>query len=220
MRYHSINIKRINAVIKDLWNKTYKGHDITNIEIKADAAASSRSVGSFQYSLVMKKGNAVIDMRQRCSAGQKVRTRVHGHMHLHSQAVCRVRALCGGVLLVFQEYLHAMHLQVLASLVIRLALAEVYGMKCGVMALDEPTTNLDGRHKESLARALADIIETRSRDRSNFQLILITHDRAFVDLLHQYQVCVCVCVCVCVRVVCVLCARAIVHAPHACLFVG
>lgn len=76
----------------------------------------------------------------------------------------------------------------LASLVIRLALAEVYGMKCGVMALDEPTTNLDKRHKESLARALADIIETRSRDHSNFQLILITHDREFVNVLQQFQV--------------------------------
>lgn len=74
MKYHAFNIKRINAVIKDLWNKTYKGNDITSIEIKADATASARSVSSFQYSLVMKKGNAEIDMRQRCSAGQKVRS--------------------------------------------------------------------------------------------------------------------------------------------------
>jgi len=79
-------------------------------------------------------------------------------------------------------------LQVLASIVIRLALAEVYGLKCGVMALDEPTTNLDQTHKESLARALADIIESRSRDHSNFQLILITHDRDFVNQLLQFQV--------------------------------
>ena len=79
----------------------------------------------------------------------------------------------------------------LASLVIRLALADKYGINCGVMALDEPTTNLDRRHKESLARALADIIETRSREASNFQLILITHDRNFVDMLQQFQVCAC-----------------------------
>ena len=181
MKYHSNNLKRINAVVKDLWQKTfvfkvaftlnierhkqchmhaslfshfylflvsrYKGNDISEIEIKADASANSRSVGSFQYSVVMRKGGAEMPMRQRCSAGQKV----------------------------------------LASLVIRLALADIYGAKCSIMALDEPTTNLDKRHKDSLARALADIIEQRSKF-ANFQLILITHDRSFVDTLQQFQV--------------------------------
>ena len=33
--------------------------------------------------------------------------------------------------------------QVLASLLIRLALAETFCLQCGVLALDEPTTNLD-----------------------------------------------------------------------------
>ncbi len=33
--------------------------------------------------------------------------------------------------------------QVLASLVIRLALAESFCLNCGILALDEPTTNLD-----------------------------------------------------------------------------
>eukprot|EP00967_Tisochrysis_lutea_P131101 scaffold227555_cov18-Tisochrysis_lutea.AAC.1 len=34
-------------------------------------------------------------------------------------------------------------LQVLACLVIRLALAETFCLNCGILALDEPTTNLD-----------------------------------------------------------------------------
>jgi DNA repair exonuclease SbcCD ATPase subunit len=33
--------------------------------------------------------------------------------------------------------------QVLACLIIRLALAETFCLNCGVLALDEPTTNLD-----------------------------------------------------------------------------
>jgi hypothetical protein len=37
--------------------------------------------------------------------------------------------------------------QVLASLVIRMALAETFCLDCGIMALDEPTTNLDERNK-------------------------------------------------------------------------
>lgn len=51
----------------------------------------------------MYSGGVELDMRGRCSAGQKV----------------------------------------LASLLIRLALAETFCVACGILALDEPTTNLD-----------------------------------------------------------------------------
>jgi hypothetical protein len=51
----------------------------------------------------MDTGGVELDMRGRCSAGQKV----------------------------------------LACLVIRLALAETFCLNCGILALDEPTTNLD-----------------------------------------------------------------------------
>lgn len=44
--------------------------------------------------------------------------------------------------------------KVLASIVIRLALAETFCLNCGIMALDEPTTNLDRDNIESLATAL------------------------------------------------------------------
>jgi len=63
----------------------------------------------------MVKGSTTLDMRGRCSAGQKV----------------------------------------LASLVIRLALADAFGLNCGILALDEPTTNLDRHNVESLATSLA-----------------------------------------------------------------
>ncbi|OWK12284.1 hypothetical protein Celaphus_00003385, partial [Cervus elaphus hippelaphus] len=43
---------------------------------------------------------------------------------------------------------------VLASLIIRLALAETFCLNCGILALDEPTTNLDRENIESLAHAL------------------------------------------------------------------
>jgi DNA repair exonuclease SbcCD ATPase subunit len=41
--------------------------------------------------------------------------------------------------------------QVLASLIIRMALAETFSSKCGVLALDEPTTNLDEDNIASLS---------------------------------------------------------------------
>ncbi|CAF5083943.1 unnamed protein product, partial [Rotaria sp. Silwood1] len=44
--------------------------------------------------------------------------------------------------------------KVLASLIIRLALAEAFCLNCGILALDEPTTNLDFENIDGLAQAL------------------------------------------------------------------
>ena len=66
---------------------------------------------SYNYRVVMTKNNnsnVRIDMKGRCSAGQRV----------------------------------------LACIVIRLALAETFGVQCGTLALDEPTVNLDYRNKK------------------------------------------------------------------------
>jgi DNA repair protein RAD50 len=66
--------------------------------------------------------------------------------------------------------------------VIRLALAETFCLNCGILALDEPTTNLDEANKLGLAHALSLIILNRQRQH-NFQLICITHDEDFVRLI-------------------------------------
>jgi DNA repair protein RAD50 len=76
--------------------------------------------------------------------------------------------------------------QVLASLIIRLALAETFCLNCGILALDEPTTNLDTPNAESLAAALLRIMEDR-KAQENFQLIVITHDERFAQLIGQRQ---------------------------------
>lgn len=72
--------------------------------------------------------------------------------------------------------------RVLASLIIRLALAETFGQHCSLLALDEPTTNLDRENIAAFARALANIIQMR-RAQHNYQLIVITHDEEFVEEL-------------------------------------
>ena len=59
--------------------------------------------------------------------------------------------------------------KVLASLIIRLALAETFGLHCGILALDEPTTNLDRANIESLAEALTNILRLR-RSQTGFQV--------------------------------------------------
>jgi DNA repair protein RAD50 len=63
----------------------------------------------------MIRDDVELDMRGRCSAGQKV----------------------------------------LTSIIIRLALAETFGLNCGILALDEPTTNLDKDNIQSLGESLA-----------------------------------------------------------------
>ena len=49
-----------------------------------------------------------------------------------------------------------------------------------MIALDEPTTNLDVENAESLAAALNNIIDFR-KNQKNFQLIVITHDEKFLS---------------------------------------
>jgi DNA repair protein RAD50 len=93
---------------------------------------------SYNYRVVMMKGETELDMRGRCSAGQKVGRTVSGDLLSHR---------------IFSK--------VLASLVIRLALAETFCLNCGILALDEPTTNLDRANVESFASALVKLIESR-----------------------------------------------------------
>uniref|UniRef100_A0ACB8EJC5 DNA repair protein rad50 n=2 Tax=Sphaerodactylus townsendi TaxID=933632 RepID=A0ACB8EJC5_9SAUR len=149
MTFHSMKMEEINKMIRDLWRSTYRGQDIEYIEIRSDAdenASASVKRRSYNYRVVMIKGDTALDMRGRCSAGQKV----------------------------------------LASLIIRLALAESFCLNCGILALDEPTTNLDRENIESLAHALVEIIKNRSQQH-NFQLLVITHDEDFVELLGRSE---------------------------------
>ncbi|XP_074865462.1 DNA repair protein RAD50 [Carettochelys insculpta] len=149
MTFHSMKMEEINKIIRDLWRNTYRGQDIEYIEIRSDAdenVSASDKRRSYNYRVVMIKGATALDMRGRCSAGQKV----------------------------------------LASLIIRLALAETFCLNCGILALDEPTTNLDRENIESLAHALVEIIKSRSQQR-NFQLLVITHDEDFVELLGRSE---------------------------------
>ena len=158
LKYHGKRMEEINKLINYYWSMTYKGNDIKYIEIRSDYEKIGKS-RNYNYKIVFginrnynnnsRKNNnnnneeiEELDMRGRCSAGQKI----------------------------------------LASIIIRLALAETFCNNCGILCLDEPTTNLDEENSKSLAKSLRDIIQSRSDDQ-NFQLVVITHDPVFVDLL-------------------------------------
>lgn len=87
--------------------------DIDTIEIRSDQEGL-RANQAYNYRVVMMQRGRALDMRNRCSAGQKV----------------------------------------LASIIIRLALAESFSLNCGILALDEPTTNLDEANVNQLAYSL------------------------------------------------------------------
>jgi DNA repair protein RAD50 len=94
MKYHSLKMEEINSIAGQLWIDTYQGTDVDTIMIRSenDTASSTSTRKSYNYRLVMAKQDAEMDMRGRCSAGQRV----------------------------------------LASIIIRLALAECFGINCGV----------------------------------------------------------------------------------------
>lgn len=79
--------------------------------------------------------------------------------------------LCAAPIVVY-TLIYLFCLQVLASLIIRLALSETFCLNCGVLALDEPTTNLDGPNAESLASALVRL-EARILLCTPFYLLLL-----------------------------------------------
>lgn len=147
MKYHSLKMEEINRIIDELWKKTYSGTDVDTILIRSDDE-SGKANRSYNYRVCMVKQDVELDMRGRCSAGQKV----------------------------------------LASIIIRLALAECFGVNCGIIALDEPTTNLDQENVQALARSLGSIISARKQQK-NFQLIIITHDEEFLRYMNGSEHC-------------------------------
>ena len=71
MKYHSMKMEEINRILNELWSQTYKGSDISTIAIKSDVNLQAKGNRSYNYRVVMVKESSELDMRGRCSAGQK-----------------------------------------------------------------------------------------------------------------------------------------------------
>ena len=99
MKYHSMKMEEINRIAGELWQSTYQGTDVDTILIRSEAE-NATAKRQYNYRVCMVKQDAEMDMRGRCSAGQRV----------------------------------------LASIIIRLALAECFGVNCGVSCSLKPCT--------------------------------------------------------------------------------
>lgn len=148
LKFHSEKMNKINRLIRELWRSIYRGNDIDYVQIQTNEMKHSSAdvKRSYDYRVVQSKNDIELDMRGRCSAGQRV----------------------------------------LACLIIRIALAETFSANCGVLALDEPTTNLDQNNIVSLCEALNKIVEERQGENS-FMLLIITHDEEFISSLGRIK---------------------------------
>lgn len=139
--FHKCKMEEINKLLMKFWEIAYQGKDIDYIKILSDEEERSATDKrrSYNYRVAMIRNGKEMDMKGRCSAGQKV----------------------------------------LASLIIRLALAVIFCRHFAVLTLDEPTTNLDKANIHSFAKAVISLIKSNR----NFQIIIITHDEEFLDCL-------------------------------------
>uniref|UniRef100_A0A1I7XLY5 SMC_N domain-containing protein n=1 Tax=Heterorhabditis bacteriophora TaxID=37862 RepID=A0A1I7XLY5_HETBA len=147
IQFHSNKMTAINEILDDLWRKI----GFT----RSEGVSAGEKRKAYDYRVVMLvEGGIEIDMRERCSAGQKM----------------------------------------LASILIRIALADVFGGMCSIIALDEPTTNLDSCKVEHMAEMLNDLIAARRNDDSQgisigkqFQVCLIILDIVFMAKYHCFS---------------------------------
>lgn len=72
----------------------------------------------------------------------------------------------------------------LASIILRMTLAELFVKDLAFIALDEPTANLDTRNAESLAKAIGIYVKRRLKSGLNLQWIIITHNDQFLRILN------------------------------------
>ncbi|CAD8088254.1 unnamed protein product [Paramecium sonneborni] len=71
---HGQKMKEINKFLFDTWQKIYNGQDIKFIEVKFDEIPNQKKISKkYNYRLVMRTmNNTEIDMKGRCSMGQKM----------------------------------------------------------------------------------------------------------------------------------------------------
>ncbi|KAI2801275.1 DNA repair protein rad50 [Blomia tropicalis] len=139
--FHKRKMEEINKLLKQFWQVANQEKDDDYIIIRSEEEERSASDKrrTYNYRVVMVRNGQEMDMKGRCSAGEKV----------------------------------------LASLVIRLALAVIFGQNFPVIILDEPTTNLnDTANICSFGNAVISLI-----DHYKFQFIITSHDEEFIQFL-------------------------------------
>ena len=69
LAFHTAKMSDINKIVKELWQKTYRGQDIDYIKIKADA--DHGAARSYNYRVIMVAGGAEARHARPLLGGQK-----------------------------------------------------------------------------------------------------------------------------------------------------
>ncbi|VDM80344.1 unnamed protein product [Strongylus vulgaris] len=186
IQFHTEKMAAINSILDDLWRKVYNGSDIQTIRIKSECVTSTEKRKAYDYRVVMIVNDGVeLDMRDRCSAGQKMLACI-----LIRIALADVFGGMCSIIALDEPTTNLDAIKMLACILIRIALADVFGGMCSIIALDEPTTNLDAIKVHHIAAMLNSLVAVRRRGYSTsdgqkkpFQMIIITHDDHLVDKL-------------------------------------
>lgn len=152
--YHEEKQQIINETLQEYWREIYHGNDIDTIFVRSEIYGDDTITTT----------NTVKNIFR----GKKFRYRVV--MRLHNGIEMDMRGRC------------SLGQKMLASLLIRIAVADAFCTECAILTLDEPTTNLDKENSTLLGNALVDLIQKRLYNK-HFQLIIITHDQQFVEQL-------------------------------------
>lgn len=72
IEYHEERMSTVNKIMGKLWKHVYKGTDTSSIEICTEPTEVSNNRRSYNYKLIQTKHGCKMDMKGRCSAGQKV----------------------------------------------------------------------------------------------------------------------------------------------------
>ena len=73
IQFHEERMNTVNKIMKQLWTLVYGGNDTSAIQIRVQ---TTEGIGdkkrSYNYKLVQVKRSTEMDMKGKCSAGQKV----------------------------------------------------------------------------------------------------------------------------------------------------
>lgn len=64
----------VNKIMQKLWRHVYKGTDTSSIQIRMEPTEMGVIKRSYNYKLIQTKHGCEMDMKGRCSAGQRVRS--------------------------------------------------------------------------------------------------------------------------------------------------
>ncbi|PPQ65393.1 hypothetical protein CVT26_000018 [Gymnopilus dilepis] len=163
MKYHGLKMEEVNDTMKHLWNKTYQGTDIDGIKIRSDVEGGA-SKRSYNYRVVMTKDQVEMDMRGRCSAGQKMLASIIIRLALSDS----FGQNCG--ILALDEPTNALDTENIDALAASL--------------VEYVRSHPQMAHSLTYRRSIINERKTHS----NFQLIIITHDENFLRKLGQSDV--------------------------------